>query len=30
MVAGYSRLFPGDEKESFAGLRAFKIVRREK
>jgi adenylate cyclase len=23
LVAGYSRLFPGDEKESFAGLRSF-------
>src|SRR6266436_3328566 len=23
LVAGYSRLFPGDEKDSFAGLRAF-------
>ena len=23
LVAGYSRLFPGEEKEHFAGLRAF-------
>ena len=23
LVAGYSRLFPGDEKEDFAELRAF-------